>query len=204
MSDVTDVFVLCSLTWTDAHLHRQLITVLSGSVVDTFDKEFRILFAASQPVPDMWRVASTLGDEIFPLRDVSYSTPPCKIAQKHEVINPPSPPHDALLDWEAMGVVRRQSFHGSPFGGDEGTVRKKVPQQNDMLVERKKQDVFTHNGQETPVDMWRRYLKTPAAQESVISSFCTTECLMLFVFHRTYENTSPVRHNMPNKSRVSE
>ncbi|XP_078480239.1 protein FAM83E-like [Lampetra planeri] len=146
-----------SLTWTDAHLHRQLITVLSGSVVDTFDKEFRILFAASQPVPDMWRVASTLGDVIFPQRDVSHYNPPPKIAQKHEIINPPSPPHDSLLDWEAMGVVCRQSFHESPFGGDDGTVSRKAPLQNDILVDKKKhKDVFTHNGQETPMDTWRR------------------------------------------------
>ncbi|XP_069008073.1 protein FAM83A isoform X2 [Embiotoca jacksoni] len=47
-----------SLTWTDARLHRQLITVLSGPVVDSFDREFRILFAASLPVPDTWKVTA--------------------------------------------------------------------------------------------------------------------------------------------------
>ncbi|XP_069546683.1 protein FAM83A isoform X2 [Brachyistius frenatus] len=47
-----------SLTWTDARLHRQLITVLSGPVIDSFDREFRILFAASLPVPDTWKVTA--------------------------------------------------------------------------------------------------------------------------------------------------
>uniref|UniRef100_A0A3Q3DNM5 Family with sequence similarity 83 member E n=1 Tax=Hippocampus comes TaxID=109280 RepID=A0A3Q3DNM5_HIPCM len=42
-----------SLAWTDAHLHRHLITVITGSVVDSFDKEFRTLFAASAPVPNL-------------------------------------------------------------------------------------------------------------------------------------------------------
>uniref|UniRef100_A0A8C9XMA5 Family with sequence similarity 83 member E n=1 Tax=Sander lucioperca TaxID=283035 RepID=A0A8C9XMA5_SANLU len=83
-----------SLTWTDAHLHRQLITVLSGPVVDSFDREFRILFAASLPMPDTWKVAGThVGlDVTHQLKDHSdlwvqrhhYSEP--------EITNPPSPP----------------------------------------------------------------------------------------------------------------
>ncbi|XP_041095399.1 uncharacterized protein LOC121307283 isoform X2 [Polyodon spathula] len=48
-----------SLTWSDAHLHRQLVTVLKGQVIDSFDREFRMLYASSLPVqlPDWPRGA---------------------------------------------------------------------------------------------------------------------------------------------------
>ncbi|XP_058874392.1 protein FAM83E-like [Acipenser ruthenus] len=50
-----------SLTWSDAHLHRQLITVLKGQVIDSFDREFRMLYASSLPVqlPNWPRGADT-------------------------------------------------------------------------------------------------------------------------------------------------
>ncbi|KAJ7998506.1 hypothetical protein DPEC_G00205630 [Dallia pectoralis] len=44
-----------SFTWSDAHLHRQLVTVLTGPAVECFDREFRIIFAASLPAPDTWK-----------------------------------------------------------------------------------------------------------------------------------------------------
>ncbi|CAI5790819.1 Family with sequence similarity 83 member E [Podarcis lilfordi] len=40
-----------SFTWTDARLNRQLVTQLTGEVTGAFDREFRILYAASCPLP---------------------------------------------------------------------------------------------------------------------------------------------------------
>ncbi|XP_067878098.1 protein FAM83E-like [Heterodontus francisci] len=39
-----------SFTWADARLDRNLVTVLTGQVVDSFDREFRTLYAASRPL----------------------------------------------------------------------------------------------------------------------------------------------------------
>uniref|UniRef100_A0A672FAJ3 Family with sequence similarity 83 member E n=1 Tax=Salarias fasciatus TaxID=181472 RepID=A0A672FAJ3_SALFA len=60
-----------SLTWTDAHLHRQLITVLTGPAVEAFDREFRILYAASTPGPEKWSMAGSHASVSLQLKDFS-------------------------------------------------------------------------------------------------------------------------------------
>nr|XP_046192106.1 uncharacterized protein fam83e isoform X3 [Oncorhynchus gorbuscha] len=108
-----------SFTWSDAHLHRQLVTVLSGPVVESFDREFRILFAASLPVPDTWKTIKAPIDEphhhsvLLDLNNRPMYFP-------MEPINspPPPPPADYTLDWEALGVIHRGSpvnQHGEPM-----------------------------------------------------------------------------------------
>lgn len=97
-----------SLTWTDAHLHRQLVTVLTGPAVEAFDREFRILYAATTPAPEKWNIAgsrSSVSQQLkdFPDPELFHKT----LSVEPEVINPPSPPSDCFLDWEAMGVVKR-------------------------------------------------------------------------------------------------
>lgn len=80
-----------------------MVTVLNGPVVDSFDREFRILFAASLPVPDADATPagpSEVSRQLKSLSDVRF--------HKHlelEMSDPPSPPLDPHLDWEAMGVV---------------------------------------------------------------------------------------------------
>lgn len=118
-------FVLCSLTWTDAHLHRQLITVLHGPVVDSFDREFRQLFAASLPVQDTWSVAGTYVEMTNQLKDFPNLLFKKQVSLEPEITNPPSPPADSFLDWEAMGVV--QSF---PENTNE------IPLQNSLLFDK--------------------------------------------------------------------
>lgn len=126
--------MLCSLTWTDAHLHRQLITVLQGLVVDSFDREFRILFAASLPVPDTWRAAGIPADVTHQLRDFSDLRLQKELSFDSEIAQPPSPPADSLLDWEAMGVIQRDSlFPDSPLDQHEEFVAREMPLQNNML-----------------------------------------------------------------------
>ncbi|XP_013003409.1 protein FAM83E isoform X2 [Cavia porcellus] len=40
-----------SFTWSDARLHRGLLTLLTGEIADAFSREFRTLYAASWPLP---------------------------------------------------------------------------------------------------------------------------------------------------------
>lgn len=162
-----------SLTWTDAHLHRQLITVLRGPVVDSFDREFRILFAASLPVPDQWRVAGTHEDVARPLKDLSNLRFHKHLSLEPEITSPPSPPADHLLDWEAMGVVQRDlSNPDSPLDRREQIVAKEMPLQNHRLF-----DKNTH----------------------IMDEFTNSE--NQFVGRRRLiENTSPVTNNVPDKS----
>ncbi|KAM9298933.1 protein FAM83E [Gastrophryne carolinensis] len=39
-----------SFTWSDSRLDRNLITLLTGEITDSFDNEFRTLYAASRPI----------------------------------------------------------------------------------------------------------------------------------------------------------
>ncbi|XP_017576435.1 protein FAM83C [Pygocentrus nattereri] len=110
-----------SLTWTDAHLHRQLITVMSGPVVESFDREFRVLYAASLPISDQWKSYSPVefssADEPHTLYQPQHFEPykrrPALIEKSY---SPPPPPTDCPLNWEALGVV--QWNEGIPDGLD--------------------------------------------------------------------------------------
>ncbi|KAG7244733.1 hypothetical protein INR49_029752 [Caranx melampygus] len=104
-----------SLTWMDAHLHRQLITVIRGPIVESFDREFRILFAASLPVPDTGKALGTLHTDVnHHLKDFSGPQFQKQHLLDSEIMNPPPPPVGTLLDWEAMGVVPRQDLDSPP------------------------------------------------------------------------------------------
>ncbi|TNN66205.1 Protein FAM83E [Liparis tanakae] len=123
-----------SLTWTDAHLHRQLITVLSGPVVESFDREFRILFAASLPIPDTWSLAGIHLDVPHQQKDRSDLAFQRPHHLEPEMFNPPSPPADYLLDWEAMGVIQRnRCFPESPLDQHAEIMAKEIPLQSKML-----------------------------------------------------------------------
>ncbi|KAI5622945.1 protein FAM83C-like [Silurus asotus] len=96
-----------SLTWTDAHLHRQLVTVLNGPVVELFDREFRILYAASLPVPDSWKAARPA--ELPKIEKTVFQPEPT--SHKQTLLDcPPSPPPpttDSPIDWNALGVFQK-------------------------------------------------------------------------------------------------
>ncbi|KAJ8260032.1 hypothetical protein GJAV_G00176310 [Gymnothorax javanicus] len=102
-----------SLTWADAHLHRNLVTVFSGSVVDSFDKEFRILYAASTPIPESCWANHTLlrVENAFSLLTQGPRPLPLDIQSEKEVF--PSPTNDPI-DWEALGVVNKDQFVDDP------------------------------------------------------------------------------------------
>ncbi|XP_043978963.1 protein FAM83E isoform X2 [Gambusia affinis] len=135
-----------SLTWTDAHLHRQLVTVLTGPVIDSFDKEFRILFADSAPLPDAWGVAA--GPQVYnhyQTKDFSHLRLQQQLSAESEFTNPPSPPADVFLDWEAMGVLERDSSRpASLLGLHEENIDEKMSQL-EIDKDSPTEDIFTHN-----------------------------------------------------------
>lgn len=80
-----------------------MITVLNGPVVDSFDREFRILFAASLPVPDACTMPGSPTEVGHQLKNATVLQ---HLPLEVEISSsPPSPPLDSHLDWEAMGVV---------------------------------------------------------------------------------------------------
>lgn len=101
-----------SLTWTDAHLHRQIVTVMSGPVVESFDQEFRILYAASLPIPDTCKTEKPAHEPQSNCKPEPLNLSSAKIELTEFVASPPPPPTDFFLDWEAMGVIHR--FSESP------------------------------------------------------------------------------------------
>ncbi|KAL7843290.1 hypothetical protein AOLI_G00248020 [Acnodon oligacanthus] len=110
-----------SLTWTDVHLHRQLITVMRGPAVESFDREFRVLYAASLPILDQWKfcrpVEFSSADEPHTLYQPQHLEPyKHRLALIEKSYSPPPPPTDCPLNWEALGVI--QWNEGIPDGLD--------------------------------------------------------------------------------------
>lgn len=97
-----------SLTWMDAHLHRQLVMVMSGPVVESFDREFRTLYAASLPIPDTWKAGRPPGVDMTPVpnhQPQNLDLRGIKPLPMECILSPP--PADHLIDWEALGVTTR-------------------------------------------------------------------------------------------------
>ncbi|XP_068170968.1 protein FAM83E isoform X2 [Antennarius striatus] len=136
-----------SLTWTDAHLHRQLITVLSGPAVDSFDREFRTLFAESLPVTDTQDLTDThsyMNNLLTHLSNLNSK----HVFLEHEITDPPSPPAGSFLDWEAMGVFQMNWNPDSPLDEQEQAISMDLQPQNNILLDENTHimDSFTHNG----------------------------------------------------------
>ncbi|XP_006897392.1 PREDICTED: protein FAM83E [Elephantulus edwardii] len=71
-----------SFTWSDARLHRGLVTLLTGEITDAFSREFRTLYAASWPLPPA-PAPTTLGG-------MQLSRSPHRVAHRRSVA--PAPP----------------------------------------------------------------------------------------------------------------
>uniref|UniRef100_A0A3B4BH79 Scaffolding anchor of CK1 domain-containing protein n=1 Tax=Periophthalmus magnuspinnatus TaxID=409849 RepID=A0A3B4BH79_9GOBI len=108
-----------SLTWSDAHLHRQLVTVLTGSVLDSFDQEFRILFAASSPIPEPRRTSSSqIANHINSFSDI-WLPKHLPLFSDAEINNPPSPPSDGTRKRAPKGAPKgapKRAPKGAPMG----------------------------------------------------------------------------------------
>ncbi|XP_062400375.1 protein FAM83G [Sardina pilchardus] len=102
-----------SLTWSDAHLHRQLVMVMSGPVVESFDREFRILFANSLPIPDTWKggrpiIGGLIDEGLVAMNRPERLDPNSSKPFLPEIIHSPPPSFtDQPIDWEALGVIPR-------------------------------------------------------------------------------------------------
>ncbi|KAM7422818.1 hypothetical protein PAMA_010721 [Pampus argenteus] len=138
----------------DKFLLVDLETVIHGSY-----REFRILFAASLPAPDMWRVAGTHADMAHLLKDSDLRFQN-HFPFNHEITTPQSPPADSLLDWEAMDDIQIESNPDSHLDQHEEIVREEMPQPNNMLFDVKTpiMDGWTHNGGQF-VDKRRQFSK---------------------------------------------
>ncbi|XP_035243195.1 uncharacterized protein fam83e [Anguilla anguilla] len=102
-----------SLTWSDAHLHRQLVTVLHGPVVECFDKEFRILYAASTPITESCWANDTLlrMENVF---QSNHAPKPLSLGILSEDEMWPPSTNDPI-DWEALGVFKKDKFADNPL-----------------------------------------------------------------------------------------
>ena len=135
-------YMLFSLTWTDAHLHRHLVTLLSGPVVGTFDREFRILFAASLPVAEVRAAPLTVSDAThYRKNEPSDLWYPNRPLLEPLLSPPPPPPEGTPLDWEALGVFHRKGPTDLPVEARERPTQNFVPFEKQPPVE----DEFARN-----------------------------------------------------------
>uniref|UniRef100_G3TWZ6 Family with sequence similarity 83 member E n=1 Tax=Loxodonta africana TaxID=9785 RepID=G3TWZ6_LOXAF len=81
-----------SFTWSDARLHRGLVTLLTGEITDAFSREFRTLYAASWPLPP----PPTPGPFIRVLGGLQLARSPHRVAHRCSVAPPSPPPDDSL------------------------------------------------------------------------------------------------------------
>lgn len=82
-----------SFTWSDARLHRGLVTLLTGEIVDAFSREFRTLYATSWPLPSM----PAQGPLVSVLGDLQLARSPHRVAHRCPVAPvSPLPPNGPL------------------------------------------------------------------------------------------------------------
>ncbi|XP_068170970.1 protein FAM83F isoform X4 [Antennarius striatus] len=160
-----------SLTWTDAHLHRQLITVLSGPAVDSFDREFRTLFAESLPVTDTQDLTDThsyMNNLLTHLSNLNSK----HVFLEHEITDPPSPPAGSFLDWEAMGVFQMNWNPDSPLDEQEQAISMDLQPQNNILLDENTHimDSFTHNGHPFVEEKRSKENTSPVADDTLVYS----------------------------------
>uniref|UniRef100_A0A3P9CAD4 Family with sequence similarity 83 member E n=2 Tax=Haplochromini TaxID=319058 RepID=A0A3P9CAD4_9CICH len=133
-----------SFTWTDTHLHRQLITVLRGPAVDAFDREFRILYASSLPVLS----TATHVNQNHQLKDISAVRLLKRISVDPDITDPPSPRAVSPLDWDKMGVFSEESsLPTSPLYLHGEVVKLEMALQSSMQLDKNTplMDGFTNN-----------------------------------------------------------
>lgn len=88
---LTPVSVPPSFTWSDARLHRGLVTLLTGEIADAFSREFRTLYAASWPLPP----APTPGPLVSTPGVLQLAHSPHHVAHRRPVAPVSPPPPDA-------------------------------------------------------------------------------------------------------------
>ncbi|KAG8521382.1 Protein FAM83E [Galemys pyrenaicus] len=118
-----------SFTWSDSRLHRGLVTLLTGEIVDAFSREFRTLYAASWPLPP----APIPGPCVSTLGGLQPAHRPHRVARRRSVapVSPPPPPDSSLArrlatcrvaeTWAtpgpALSDILRSVQHAQPTSG---------------------------------------------------------------------------------------
>ncbi|XP_051967653.1 protein FAM83D-like [Xyrauchen texanus] len=170
-----------SPTWSDSHLHRQIITVMSGPVVESFDREFRILYATSVPIPDTLKTGMLENEANALFKPVPLNLNNTKVEITEFISNPPPPPTDCPLDWEAMGVIQRcpESPLYSPDAGE-------VPFQHRPVLDRR------HGGWEYPSNEFNARVLSGHQEEGKLNSMFLSD-------FRHPEYQRPRRHFSPGE-----
>ncbi|XP_077438999.1 protein FAM83H isoform X2 [Vanacampus margaritifer] len=110
-----------SFMWSFEKLHRCMAHLFLGQLVSTFDEEFRILFAQSQPlltdVPAATEDIGLLQKRQYPSKRTSFVyREPRKLVpldmSHSEDWNKPSYDEQMETDWRMLPLKRNESFHG--------------------------------------------------------------------------------------------
>lgn len=125
-----------SFTWSDARLHRGLVTLLTGEIADAFSHEFRTLYATSRPLPPAPSPGSLASDpgvllaarsphRVAHRRSMAPASPPppegplarrlaaCRVFAVDRTEAPAPPPGPALSDI-LRSVQRARAASGPP------------------------------------------------------------------------------------------
>ncbi|XP_036297519.1 protein FAM83E [Pipistrellus kuhlii] len=104
-----------SFTWSDARLHRGLLTLLTGEIADAFSREFRTLYAASGPLPPPPAPAPGPGPFVSALGGLQLARGPHAVARRRAVA--PAPPETPLAQRLAACRVRDAGRREAPGPG---------------------------------------------------------------------------------------
>ncbi|XP_053307930.1 protein FAM83E [Spea bombifrons] len=96
-----------SFTWSDARLERNLITLLTGEITDTFDNEFRTLFAASRPL-QRYDFANKDVNSRSPVPSLAVTVP-----KEPEMVNHNCQPVSEIAEINANGFSSPKKFNTS-------------------------------------------------------------------------------------------
>ncbi|KAJ0067056.1 hypothetical protein NL108_009985 [Boleophthalmus pectinirostris] len=103
-----------SFMWSYEKLHRCMAHLFLGQLVSTFDEEFRILFAQSEPL-DIKHLEDM---SVLPTRPYPGERPMLRDPRKYRIMDPGQPeewnrpPYEENMDWRMGPLKRHETFQG--------------------------------------------------------------------------------------------
>ncbi|XP_043846465.1 protein FAM83E [Dromiciops gliroides] len=102
-----------SFTWSDSRLHRHLVTLMTGEILEAFDREFRTLYATSHPLAP----SPSSGPFLSVLEGVQLARSPHHIARRRSVAPVLLPPQDEAPQYHLITFqTSKDSKRPSPSG----------------------------------------------------------------------------------------